>query len=115
MKKIYFILLIVFLNTNLNAAVKIDITRGNLEPLPAAVSDFYIDNPEKFSEGIKKLNLESNLPKVIKNNLKRSGLFYILDKKSHWNNAEIGAHINFFREPNIMEPDLHTSLSFFHL
>ena len=37
----------------------------------------------------------------------------ILDKKSHWNNAEIGAHINFFREPNIMEPDLHTSLSFF--
>ena len=39
----------------------------------------------------------------------------ILDKKSHWNNAEIGAHINFFREPNIMEPDLHTSLSFFHL
>ena len=83
MKKIYFILLIVFLNTNLNAAVKIDITRGNLEPLPAAVSDFYIDNPEKFSEGIKKLNLESNLPKVIKNNLKRSGLFYILDKKSH--------------------------------
>ena len=49
MKKIFFILLIVFLNTNLNAAVKIDITRGNLEPLPAAVSDFYIDNPEKFS------------------------------------------------------------------
>ena len=47
------------------------------------MSDFYIDNPEKFSEGIKKLNLESNLPKVIKNNLKRSGLFYILDKKSH--------------------------------
>ena len=39
----------------------------------------------------------------------------ILDKKSHWNNAEIGAHINFKRYPNIMEPDVHTSLSFFHL
>ena len=39
----------------------------------------------------------------------------ILDKKSHWNNAEIGAHINFYRYPNTMEPDLHTSLSFFHL
>ncbi len=39
----------------------------------------------------------------------------ILDKKSHWNNAEIGAHINFFRKPNKMDPDAHTSLSFFHL
>ena len=39
----------------------------------------------------------------------------ILDKKSHWNNAEIGGHINFKRFPNIMEPDVHTSLSFFHL
>lgn len=39
----------------------------------------------------------------------------ILDKKAHWNNAEIGAHITFFRTPNKMEPDLHTSLSFFHL
>lgn len=39
----------------------------------------------------------------------------ILDKKSHWNNAEIGAHISFKRYPNKMEPDVHTSLSFFHL
>ena len=39
----------------------------------------------------------------------------ILDRKSHWNNAEIGAHISFFRSPNKMEPDLHTLLSFFHL
>ena len=39
----------------------------------------------------------------------------ILDKKSHWNNAEIGAHINFTRFPNDMEPDVHTCLSFFHL
>ena len=39
----------------------------------------------------------------------------ILDRKSHWNNAEIGAHISFYRQPNKMEPDLHSSLSFFHL
>ena len=39
----------------------------------------------------------------------------ILDKTSHWNNAEIGTHINFVRKPNTMEPDAHTSLSFFHL
>ncbi len=39
----------------------------------------------------------------------------ILDKKSHWNNAEIGAHISFIRQPNEYEPDLHTGLQFFHL
>jgi UDP-MurNAc hydroxylase len=39
----------------------------------------------------------------------------ILDKKSHWNNAEIGTHISFLRTPNLMEPDAHTCLSFFHL
>ena len=39
----------------------------------------------------------------------------ILDRKSHWNNTEIGGHIIFFRKPNRMEPDLNTCLSFFHL
>ena len=39
----------------------------------------------------------------------------ILDRKSHWNNAEIGAHISFIRIPNNYEPDLHTGLQFFHL
>jgi UDP-MurNAc hydroxylase len=39
----------------------------------------------------------------------------ILDRKSHWNNAEIGAHISFNRSPNTYEPDLHTGLQFFHI
>ena len=39
----------------------------------------------------------------------------ILDKKAHWNNAEIGTHINFYRSPNKMEPDVHTIMNFFHL
>ena len=39
----------------------------------------------------------------------------ILDRKSHWNNAEIGAHISLNRSPNRYEPDLHTGLQFFHL
>ena len=39
----------------------------------------------------------------------------ILHKKAHWNNAEIGTHINFKRTPNKMDPDVHTCLSFFHL
>jgi len=39
----------------------------------------------------------------------------ILDKRSHWNNAEIGTHISFYRSPNNYDPDLHIGLQFFHL
>lgn len=39
----------------------------------------------------------------------------ILDRKSHWNNSEIGTHISYYRTPNKMDADLHTSLAFFHL
>ena len=39
----------------------------------------------------------------------------ILDRKSHWNNAEIGTHITFKRIPNKMDRDVHSIMSFFHL
>ena len=39
----------------------------------------------------------------------------IIDKKSHWNNAEIGGHVSINRSPNKYEPDLHTGLQFFHI
>jgi len=38
----------------------------------------------------------------------------ILDRRSHWNNAEIGCHIEIDREPNIYEIDAHTMMQFFH-
>lgn len=39
----------------------------------------------------------------------------ILDRRAYWNNAEIGAHIEFFRHPNSYQPDLHLGLQFLHL
>jgi len=39
----------------------------------------------------------------------------IVNKTSNWNNAEVGAHINYVRIPNIFQPDLHTGLQFFHI
>jgi len=39
----------------------------------------------------------------------------ILERKTYWNNAEGGAHINFIRTPDKYEPDLHTGLQFFHI
>jgi UDP-MurNAc hydroxylase len=38
----------------------------------------------------------------------------ILDRNSHWNNAEIGCHIEIDRKPNVYEIDAHTMMQFFH-
>ena len=62
----------------------------------------------KILDGIEK---NQNLFCSLDNRLLRR----ILDKKSHWNNAEIGTHISFKREPNKMDPDVHTMMSFFHI
>ena len=35
-------------------------------------------------------------------------------KFAHWNNAEIGSHIEFFRRPEIYERKLYYSMNFFH-
>ena len=48
MKKILiFIFYLFFLNTHAFALVEIDITRGNLDPLPIAVSPLYIESGSK--------------------------------------------------------------------
>jgi UDP-MurNAc hydroxylase len=39
----------------------------------------------------------------------------VLDRRSHWNNAEGGSHVTYHRSPNLYEPDLHIGLQFFHL
>lgn len=35
-------------------------------------------------------------------------------KYAHWNNAEIGSHILYYRSPNIFDRNLHLSLCYFH-
>lgn len=42
-------------------------------------------------------------------------LIRILDRRAHWNNAEIGCHIDIWRQPNTYEPDAHTLMQFLHL
>ncbi len=39
----------------------------------------------------------------------------ILRREAHWNNAEIGCHIDFTRDPDEYVPDAHVLMSFFHL
>ena len=75
------------------------------------VQDTYYEIYPNFQE---KSNL-AGYKKYLLCNLDLRLLSNILHKKSHWNNAEIGAHITFIRQPNIYEPDLHVSLQFLHL
>ena len=35
-------------------------------------------------------------------------------KFAHWNNAEVGSHINFFRKPNVYDRKLYFSMNYFH-
>ena len=73
-------------------------------------SNVYINIKNKkirVMSGNKNLNLECKLDLRL---LRR-----ILDKKAHWNNAEVGAHIDFKRNPNKADIDAHVCMSFFHL
>lgn len=35
-------------------------------------------------------------------------------KFAHWNNAEIGSHLKFYRKPDIFERDVYLSMCYFH-
>ena len=89
-------------------------------------SKFNIESSFKVLIGIEGTNFQiypqfekskdsSNNDNTLLCNLDLRLLRRILDRKSHWNNAEIGAHISFIRTPNTYEPDLHTALQFLHL
>ena len=49
MKKIFILALTFFLNFSYaNSLIKVDITRGNLDPLPIAVSPLHVDKLQKI-------------------------------------------------------------------
>ena len=91
MKKIFVLLFIWIFQTNALALIEVDITRGNLNPLPIAVSPLSIDNESKksFEKILDKKDIGSEISKVIENNLKISGLFNPLDKNAFLQAPEI--------------------------
>ena len=74
--------------------IEVDITRGNLTPLPIAVSSLsQNENSKKISQ--EKLNIDNlglEISKVIENNLKQSGLFNPLSKDAFLQKPDI-AHL----------------------
>ena len=60
----------------------VDITRGNLNPLPVAVSPLSIDEKSKksFENLLKKKNIGEEISSIVENNLKTLKLFNPLSK-----------------------------------
>jgi len=85
-----FILLIIF-PIKAFALIEVDITRGNLSPLPVAVSPLSIDDSSKenFKKILKKENLGSEISLIVENNLRQSGLFNPLDKNAFLQKPDI--------------------------
>ena len=82
MKKILFILVFLIIPLKGFALIEVDITRGNLNPLPIAVSPLSIDENSRksFEKIIDKKNIGEEISKVVESNLKTSGLFNPLNK-----------------------------------
>jgi len=92
MKNILFLifLFVVFFAKSSFAFIEIDITRGNLSPLPIAVSPLHVES--KSSEVLKEIKVGSEISKIIETNLLRSGLFNPLEKDAFVQKPDI-AHL----------------------
>ena len=87
------IILFIFILYPINslALIKVDITRGNLDPLPLAVSPLAIDNVSKnrFQKILNKKNIGSEISLIVERNLKTSGLFNPLDNEAFLQKPDI--------------------------
>ena len=95
MKKLILIVFCLFIfGSPATALVEVDITRGNLDPLPIAVSPLYVEPGSKDinKDGKVIKNIGEEISKIIEINFLRSGLFNPLKKDSFVQKPDI-AHI----------------------
>ena len=88
------LILLLLIPSKTFALIEVDITRGNLNPLPIAVSPLSLDANSKteFKKILNKDDIGSEISKVVENNLKASGLFNPLDKNAFLQKPDI-AHL----------------------
>ena len=93
MKKIIYSFIIYFLFLNpVFALIEVDITRGNLDPLPIAVSPLHVDIKSEKFEGLKIKELGNDISAIIEKNFRSTGLFNPLKKDAFVQKPDI-AHI----------------------
>ena len=88
------LILLLLIPSKAIALIEVDITRGNLNPLPIAVSPLSLDANSKteFKKILNKDDIGSEISKVVENNLRASGLFNPLDKDAFLQKPDI-AHL----------------------
>jgi TolB protein len=74
------------------ALIEVDITRGNLDPLPIAVSPLHVDVKSQEYKDIKIKELGENISSIIENNFRATGLFNPLKKEAFVQKPDI-AHL----------------------
>ncbi len=89
-----FFIVFFLLSAKAYSLIEIDITRGNLDPLPIAVSPLFQDDSSKRNSinELKIENVGSEISLVVENNLKISGLFNPLNKEAFLQKPDI-AHL----------------------
>ena len=66
MKKLFIFLIIqIFIINKAFALIEVDITRGNLDPLPIAVSPLHVDIKSESFDGIKIKELGENISETV--------------------------------------------------
>jgi UDP-MurNAc hydroxylase len=86
-------------------------------------SDIFI----KVNEKSLRLSTDNKLQIVSTSDIKKFSKYVIYEtdlrllkfllmgpKYAHWNNAEIGSHIKFYRKPDVFERELYYSMTYFH-
>jgi TolB protein len=93
MKKLIIIFLLNFFFINKTyALIEVDITRGNLDPLPIAVSPLHVDIKSEDYKEIEIKELGKNISEIIENNFRATGLFNPLKKEAFVQKPDI-AHL----------------------
>ena len=93
MRKVILVLLFTLLSIGkANSLIKVDITRGNLDPLPIAISPLHVDEKSDGLKGLKEKKLGEEISKIIEKNFKSTGLFNPLKKDAFVQKPDI-AHI----------------------
>ena len=91
-KIIIFLFFNILLTSKLHALIEVDITRGNLDPLPIAISPLHVDIKSEQYKDLKIKDLGINMYKIIENNFRTTGLFNPLKKEAFVQKPDI-AHL----------------------
>jgi TolB protein len=88
------LLIIIVFQFKALALIEVDITRGNLSPLPMAISPLAVDKESlaNFKKIYKKKDIGSEISKIVEDNLRNSGLFNPLKKDAFLQKPDI-AHL----------------------